>query len=270
MNWCIWPDCHVCASSAYLRLYGEIFMIFPITLALLTSATNAVNLPAVYEGNGSSCIVAGDKEQQSKVTPLATQDVVASQSKWLGKCALKLELTAEEQARQLAGAGGNRPTLVILGKDFTNGVIEANVAATVNGLGGPGTRGFVGIAFHIADDLNKFEAVYLRMTNGTLNIPLPPAPRDVRAIQYVAHPDFHFEESRKVAPGQYEQAAAVAPGQWHKLRVEIENENLIAFVDGKAVLQINDLKYSSQSGQIGIWIGDGTSAYVSDFNVIKK
>lgn len=108
------------------------------------------------------------------------------------------------------------------------------------------------------------------MTNGTLHIPLPPAPRDARAIQYVAHPDFHFEEPRKVALGRYEQAAAVAPGQWHKLRVKIENHNLTAFVDGKAVLQIDDLKYSAQSGHIGIWVGDGTSAYVSDFSVIKN
>ena len=108
--------------AIYLKLYGEIFMILAVTAALLTFTINGINLPALYESDRGSCVVVGAEQQQSNVTPMVTQDVVATQSEWLGKCALKLELTAEEQARQLASAGGNRPTLIILGKDFTNAV----------------------------------------------------------------------------------------------------------------------------------------------------
>lgn len=217
-----------------------------------------------------ACSILAEESQKSRIVPILTQHLVVSDTEWLGKCAIKLELTGEEQARQLAGAAGNRPTLAILGTQFADGVIEANVAATINGLGGRDTRGFVGIAFDVTNDLEKFQAVYLRMSNGTLNTPRPPTPRDVRAIQYVAHPDFHFDKSRLIAPGRYEKAAPVKVGRWHKLRLKIHKGSLTAFVDGKPVIQIDDLKNSGNSGQIGLWVGDGTTAYLSEFRVIRK
>jgi len=204
-----------------------------------------------------------------QLRPVAVQHVIYSDSEWLGRRALKLALTSEEQERQLAGAGGNRPTFIILGTDFSDGAIEVDIAAGLNGRGGEDARGFAGIAFHIDDALEKFEAVYLRFSNGTLNVPPPPAPRDMRAIQYVAHPGFHFQEFRIAAPGHYEKPAAVALGRWHRIRIEIENTNLTAAVDGLPVLQIGDLKYAGQSGQFGIWVGDGSDAYVANLKVIR-
>lgn len=204
-----------------------------------------------------------------RLEPVASQHVTFSDSQWLGRRALKLELTAEEQKRQLAGAGGNRPTFIVLGTDFSNGVIEVDIAARVNGKGGEDSRGFAGIAFHIDDKLEQFEAVYLRFSNGTLNIPPPPSPRDVRGVQYVAHPGFHFQESRLAAPGRYEKPAAIALEQWHRLRIEIKNSNLTAAVDGVPVLQIDDLKFAGHSGHFGIWVGEGTDAYVSNLQVIR-
>jgi len=47
------------------------------------------------------------------------------------------------------------------------------------------------------------------------------APRIDRAIQYVAHPDFHFFVSRDKFPGRYGHGADVALGRWHKVRLEI-------------------------------------------------
>lgn len=158
------------------------------------------------------CAIPSGAVPEPGLAPIMAQHLGLSDSSWLGHRATRLELTAEEQARQLQGAGGNRPTFVVLGDSFTNGVIEADVAAVINKMGGKDARGFVGIAFHIDDRRENFEAVYLRIANGTLNEPLPPAPRDVRAVQYTAHPDFHFEDSRKAAPGQYEKPAAVSWG----------------------------------------------------------
>lgn len=198
------------------------------------------------------------------------QHVILTESSWLGAAATRLELTAEEQTRQLQGAGGNRPTFVVLGEDFTNGVIEIDVAAVINGMGGKDARGFVGIAFHIDDRRENFEAVYLRMANGTLNDPLPPAPRDARALQYVAHPGFHFADSRKIAPRRYEKPASVKLGQWHRLRLEIDDGNLTVLVDEQSVLEIDDLKYAAQQGGVGIWVGDGTTAYIRNFRAIRS
>ena len=227
-----------------------------VSLAAASALVGCVIPPAAGPGRG--------------LAPIMAQHVSLADSSWLGEPATRLELTAEEQARQLQGAGGNRPTFLVLGEDFTNGVIEIDVAAVINGMGGKDARGFVGIAFHIDDRRENFEAVYLRMANGTLNDPLPPAPRDARAVQYVAHPGFHFADSRKAAPGRYEKSAAVKLGRWHRLRLEIEGGNVAAFVDGQAVLSIDDLRYAGQQGGYGIWVGDGTTVYVRNVRAIRR
>lgn len=182
--------------------------------------------------------------------------------------ALRIELSDGEQAAQLAGAGGNRPTFAVFDIPLANGVIEVDIAAEINGKGGKDARGFAGIAFHLTDDGEAFEAVYLRMANGTANAPPPPAPRNVRAVQYISHPGFHFAESRAERPAHYEKAANVALGRWHHFRLEIDGSNLTALVDGIPVLTINDLRHANTRGAIGLWVGDGTRAHFADLRIV--
>lgn len=181
--------------------------------------------------------------------------------------ALRIELSDEEQTAQLAGAGGNRPTFAVFDMPFANGVIEVDIAAEINGRGGKDARGFAGIAFHLTDDGEAFEAVYLRMANGTANTPPPTAPRNVRAVQYIAHPGFHFAESRAERPAHYEKAAKVALGRWHHLRLEIDGLNLRALVDGVPVMAIDDLRRANTQGAIGLWVGDGTRAHFANLTI---
>jgi hypothetical protein len=195
----------------------------------------------------------------------ALVDVVATQAVFLGRQALALELTPEEQARQLAGAGGNRPTFALVPGEFQDGVIEVDVAAELNGKGGRESRGFVGVVFHLAED-ERFEAVYLRVLNGTLNDPMPPSPRDERAIQYILHPQRHFDVLRTIAAGRYERPAPVAVGRWHRLRLEIRGSTLTAMVDGETVLTLDDLDLL-RPGAVGLWVGDGTSAYFANLTL---
>lgn len=215
------------------------------TMASGTSATGLPASPALYDVE----------------TELVTRD---------GRQVLAAELTAEEQARQLAGAGGNRPTYVLFDKELDNGSIEATIAAELNGKSGPDARGFAGILFHHSATDGSYEAVYLRMTNGMLNDPAPPPPRNERAIQYVAHPDFHFPVSREKFPGKYEKAAPVKPGSSHLLRLDIDGSRLSAFVDGKLVLSLDDLRFANRKGKVGFWIGDGTRAYFSDLKIVQR
>ena len=108
------------------------------------------------------------------------------------------------------------------------------------------------------------------MTNGTLNEP-PPPPRSERAIQYIAHPDFHFSVSREKFPGKYEKAAPIKVGtSRHLLRLDVDGSNLSAFVDGNFVLSLNDLRFANRKGKIGFWIGDGTRAYFSDLKITRR
>jgi len=204
------------------------------------------------------------------VKTLRLMGVTAQQVMHGGRGALRVELSSTEQAAQLAGAGGNRPTYAIFDIPFSDGVIEVDVMAEINGWGGPDARGFAGIAFHLSEDGEAFEAVYLRMANGTANNPPPPAPRNVRAVQYVAHPGFHFAESRAERPGHYEKPAAVALGRWHRLRLEIDGAHLRALVDGREVLAIDDLRRAGATGRVALWVGDGSRAHFADLKVTRK
>lgn len=196
------------------------------------------------------------------------RDVAGEVVEHRGRPALALELTAEEQALQRAGAGGNRPTYAIVPGRFEDGVIEVDIAAELNGRGGADSRGFAGVAFRLGDD-ERFEAVYLRAANGTLNVPPPPSPRDVRAIQYISHPDFHFSDSRAVAPGVYEKGAPIATGSWHRLRLEVSGRRLVASVDGQIVLEVDDLRLD-RSGRVALWVGDGTRAHFANLTITPR
>ncbi|MFO1414287.1 MAG: hypothetical protein U1F10_10350 [Burkholderiales bacterium] len=200
----------------------------------------------------------------------ATYGVSATTGLWQGRRALAVELTDEEQARVLAGGGGNGATYALIDADFTDGVIEVDIGGELTGKGAPDARAFVGIAFHIPEDRKTYEAVYLRMANGTLNVPPPPAPRNVRAVQYVAHPDFHFNISREKSPGQYEKAAPVALARWHHLRLEIEGSRIRVLVDGGEVLVVRDIKFAGRRGRIGLWVDDGTRGQFANLRVESK
>jgi hypothetical protein len=165
--------------------------------------------------------------------PLATNLVTASPRHWNGRDCLSLELTDDEQAGRLDKTrSSNGPSFAIVHPDFTDGTIEADIGAELTGKGAPDDRGFAGLSFHIGRDFETHETVYMRMTNGRLNVPPPPPPRIDRAVQYVAHPDFHFEASREAFPGRYEKGADIAIGHWHRLRLEVEARHLRARVDG--------------------------------------
>jgi hypothetical protein len=198
---------------------------------------------------------------------VGTPRVRVREAAWKGRNALAVELTDDEQARVLK-TGGNGPTYAVVRHDFADGVIEVDVAAELTGKGAPSARGFVGIAFHIDPAAERYEAVYLRMTNGRLNQPVPPSPLVERAVQYVAHPDFHYYVSRGKYPGRYERGADVALGRWHRLRLEIIGARMRASVDGAEVLAVDDLRYASRRGPVGLFIDDGTRGYFRGVEVV--
>ena len=197
--------------------------------------------------------------------PTAINLVTATPAKWDGHDCLAVELTDAEQALRLTTqGGGNRPSMAVVAGAFADGVIEAWVAGGLTGRGAPDDRGFVGLSFHIGEGLVGHETVYLRMTNGRLNEPPPPAPRIDRAIQYVADPGFHFAQSRLAFPGRYEKGADIALGRWHRLRLEIRGARLAAQVDGVEALAVDDLRFAGRRGPVGLFVGDGSRGYFRD------
>ena len=55
---------------------------------------------------------------------------------------------------------------IVKGSSFHNGTIEFDVAGQVTKGASPTARGFVGIAFRVAPNAEKFEYFYIRPTNG--------------------------------------------------------------------------------------------------------
>lgn len=182
--------------------------------------------------------------------------------------ALAVELTDAAQKALLApGAAGNGPSFAMPADRFANGAIEVDLAARINGRGQPEVRGFVGLAFHIGEDLRTFEAIYLRMTNGSRNLPPPPSPRNLYAVQYISYPDRYWRKLRDEHPNRYEKPAPVAIETWHRLRVEVRGRGAQAFVDGERVLTVDDLRYPDRSGPVGLWVDDGTTGYFSALQI---
>jgi hypothetical protein len=200
--------------------------------------------------------------------PIATNLVTASRRQWNGRDCLAVELADDEQeGRLLKTRSANAPSFAIVQRDFADGVIEALVGAELTGRGASDSRGFAGLSFHIAADFQTHETVYLRMTNGRLNVPAPTPPRIDRAIQYVAHPNFHFGVSREESPGRYEKGADIAVGRWHRLRLEIQGTRLRALVDGVEALVVDDLRYAGRRGAVGLFVDDGSRALFTDFSM---
>ena len=153
--------------------------------------------------------------------------------------------------------------------DFSNGIIELELAGKPGENAGQGARGFVGLAFRIADDNSNFECFYLRPANGRANDQL----RRNHSTQYISFPDYPWHRLRKETPGKYESYVDLVPGEWTSIRIEVSGEQAKLFVHGsnQPCLIVNDLKHgSANKGGVGLWVGVGTEAYFSNLAVTSQ
>jgi hypothetical protein len=159
------------------------------------------------------------------------RSVTALPAEIAGRRALRVELTDEVTLQGKPGVDYvDMPTFVIIPADFTNGTIEVDILSRLNGKGSADARAFAGLAYRITDSGDHFEAVYLRPLNGLKTN--PPSPRDKRAIQYFAYPDWKFDRLREAyRDGRYEAAANIGPDEWIKLKIDIDDTHLNATVN---------------------------------------
>ncbi len=168
-------------------------------------------------------------------------------------------LSPDEQARF--------ETLVVIeGSDFTNGVIEAEIAGEPAPDAPEGARGFVGIAFRVRPDLRTYDAFYLRPTNGRADDQV----RRNHSVQYISHPDWPWFRLRKETPERYESYVDLEPGKWTRIRIEVQGEVARLYVHGQSqpTLIVNDLKSGAAGrGAIALWINPGTIAHFRELRV---
>lgn len=199
----------------------------------------------------------------------ALHSVTAQPVHVAGRDALRVELLDEITAVGIPGVDYiDRPTFVRIPAVFRTGTIEVDVLSRLNGKTTFDARGFAGVAYRIADDLSTFESVYVRPLNGIRLEPHPP--RNRRAVQYFAYPDFPFDRLREDYPdGRYEADADIAPDQWIRLRVEVGEHDVTAFVDGHRVLSVAEPLGVVRSGDVGLFVDIGSEAFFSDLRVVE-
>lgn len=182
-----------------------------------------------------------------------------------GRSAIRVELL-----EQLSREGRpdidyvDMPTFLELPIEAQDVLIEIDILARLNGFWPEGARGFAGVTFRIRPCATAFECVYLRPTNGRRAG--APSPRDQRAIQYFAYPDWRFERLRAELPGVYETGADIDIDEWITLRIEVSGRHLRAFVDGQPCLSIDTLA-DPAVGRIGLFVDIGTVAFFSNLRI---
>ena len=116
---------------------------------------------------------------------------------------------------------------IITKTQMTNGVISGCVAGDVGANAGPRARGFVGIAFRIAEDVSSFEAIYLRPANARAQDQL----RRNHSVQYISFPEFPWHKLRKETPGVLRKRADMALSGLDSPRLEVHGNVVRLFLD---------------------------------------
>lgn len=151
-------------------------------------------------------------------------------------------------------------------KQLLDGEIEVKVLSRLLADAPSTARGFIGIAFRINEDNSKFEAIYLRPTNGKAQDQV----RRNHSIQYFSYPHYKYDRLRKEAPEAYESYADVDLDEWITLRIVVDGSTAKLYLDNNSepTLIVNDLKHGSNTGgSIGLWVDVGTEGYFRDLKI---
>jgi hypothetical protein len=153
--------------------------------------------------------------------------------------------------------------------DFSDGVIEAEVAGSLAPGAGAEARGFVGIAFRVQEDAATYDAFYLRPTNGRAE----DQERRNRSVQYISLPEWPWFRLRKETPGRYEAYVDIEPGAWTKVKIEVRGEQARLYVHESEhpTLIVNDVKSGAAGrGGVALWLEPGTVAHFRNLTVTPR
>jgi hypothetical protein len=132
----------------------------------------------------------------------------------------------------------NRHTLLLKGKramvkdlQFANGTIEVDIYANKK-------RSFGGIVFRRQNE--HMEEVYMRMHKSS----------QVDAVQYT--PIFNGESNWQLYR-EYQAQVTFKNEGWNRLRIEVDHQRAVVFVNDQKVLTIDHLRTEQGSGEIGLF-----------------
>jgi len=201
---------------------------------------------------------------------LKLHNVIAQPDVHQGRKGLRI-IVDTNVVRPPVAPGQRDPDMIasIEGLQFSNGVIEVEIAGAPGAGAAQGARGFVGIAFRVQPDQQTYDAFYLRPTNGRAD----DQERRNHSAQYISHPDWPWFRLRQETPSKYESYVDLVPDVWTKIRIEVRGANARLYVNDQAqpTLIVNDLKTGATGkGSVALWIGPGTIAHFRNLTVTPQ
>ena len=216
-------------------------------------------------------LVAERVASQVKQYPLQSTDnlvlhnVAASPATLQGKSGLRL--TISDAAKRQQGEVEQLATIKEL--EFSNGVIEVELAGAPAPDAPEGARGFVGIAFRLQPDNKTYDAFYIRPTNGRAD----DQERRNHSAQYISHPAWTWSRLRKETPSKYESYVDLVPGAWTTIKIEVRGTVARLFVHDNVqpTLIVNDVKSGPQAkGAVALWLDAGTVAHFRNLRITPE
>jgi hypothetical protein len=188
-----------------------------------------------------------------------------------GRAALKLELLPAVAAGQYGVDYIDRDTLALIPgtEDFGNGVIEVDVIGALAPDAPAYARGFVGVAFRVADDLSRFGACYIRPTNARADDQV----RRNHVVQYFSFPDYPYSRLRAEEPERYEAYSDLDKDDWTHLKIVLNQGTARLYINHAAqpALIVSDLKLPEAThGALALWTEIGTVAYFSNLQITRS
>jgi hypothetical protein len=224
------------------------------TVVVLTAAL-------VFTAAMDSIAVIGNAQPDASlsVDRLTLKGTVAESTQFAGRPAIRL--LESDKSRNTLGLA------VINGLAFRDGTIAVDVAGRRGPYAVPDDRGFIGVAFRISPNAERFEYIYLRPDNGRASDQV----RRNHSTQYSSHPDFPWPRMRKEFPEKYESYVDLEPGVWTRMRVVVEGTTARLYVHDapQPVLVANDLKLGVNEGGVALWIGAGSEGFFSNLRVTR-
>ena len=160
-----------------------------------------------------------------------------------------------------------RRLAIVKGTQFQDGTIEVALSGDTAPDADAGLRGFVGIAFRVAERGEQYECIYLRPKNGRSMDQL----QRNHSSQYISVPGFPWQRLRTETPGKYESYVDLVPGQWTQMKIQVAGAGARLYVGTapEPVLVVNDLKQKPFSGPVALWVGPGTIAHFADLKLTQ-
>ena len=226
----------------------------------------------------AALLLPGPAMAQGKPQPLESTDglivhnVTAEPVTLNGKKGVRLTLSEEgrRQVERMTPEELNQRPIQQFAKikdlEFSDGVIEVELAGAPAPDAPSGARGFVGIAFRLQPDNQTYDAFYLRPSNGRAD----DQERRNRSVQYISLPEWPWFRLRKETPAKYEAYVDLEPGAWTKVKIEVRGSQARLFVhdNEQPTLIVNDVKTGAQGkGAVALWLDMGTVAHFRNLTV---